>query len=221
VADRDAAYYKYVYNNPSVWWDRLNVTFPNFHRWETYVSAISQTTGRSIFVWQIPEGNQYFDTENNTNGHYQDNRAEYFFSHLSELAQSGIIALLFGAGNGGSTVHYDGMNDGVTNPTSFCTSDGISSGQVCNNHTSTVSDDDGGYLRMQAQQYFAGGGYPIATPTPGASTATATATSSPSATATRTATPAATVTRTPAPTPTRTSTSTPRPTATPRPKHKP
>ena len=44
---------------------------------------------------------------------------------------------------------------------SFCTSDGLSSGQICNNHTSTVSDDDGGYMRMEGQQYYAGGGYPL------------------------------------------------------------
>lgn len=209
VADRDAGYYKYVLNNANVWWDRLNMSFPNFHRWESYVSAISQTTGRSVIVWQIPEGNQYFDTENNTNGHYQDNRAEYFFSHMSELAQSGIIGLLFGAGNGGSTVNNDGMNDGITNPASFCTSDGLSSGQICNNHTSTVSDDDGGYLRMEGQQYYAGGGYPLGgsgTPTPG--TPTATATLSP------TATPTSTPTYVPA------ATATPRPTATPKPRHK-
>ena len=98
LADRNAGYYKYVLNNAAVWWDRLNVTVPNFHRWETYVSAASQAAGRSVIVWQIPEGNQYFATVNNTNGHYQDNRAEYFFSHLGELQQAGIIGLLFGAG---------------------------------------------------------------------------------------------------------------------------
>ncbi|HXT36593.1 MAG TPA: hypothetical protein VN837_13545 [Chloroflexota bacterium] len=187
VLDRDAAYYKYVYGDTSRWWDRLNVTFPNFHRWETYIGAASQTTGRSVIVWQIPEGNQYFDTENNTNGHYQDNRAEYFFGHLGELAQSGVIGLLFGAGNGGSTVHNDGMNDGITNPASFCGSDGLSSGQICDNHTSTVSDDDGGYLRMEAQQYYASGGYSLGGPTP---TNTPTAPPSPTATATNTLVPA-------------------------------
>src|SRR5205823_7479561 len=84
----------------------------------------------------------------------QDNRAEYFFSRMSELQQAGVIGLLFGAGNGGSTTQTDDKADGVTNPPSFCTSDGLSSGQVCNNHTSTVSDDDGGYLRMAAGNYY-------------------------------------------------------------------
>jgi hypothetical protein len=167
VADRDAGYYKYVLNNPRVWWDRLNVTFPNFHRWESYVSAASQTAGRSVIVWQIPEGNQYFATVNNSNGHYQDNRAEYFFAHLGELQQAGVIGLLFGAGNGGSTVHWDGVGDGITNPASICNSDGVSSGTICNNHTSAYADDDGGYIRMQAANYYANPpGNPTATPTP-------------------------------------------------------
>src|SRR5581483_4496070 len=158
VSDRDAGYYKYVYNNPNAFWDRLNVTFPNFQRWETYVGAAGQATGRPVMVWQVPEGNQYFDTENNTNGHYQDNRAEYFFGHIAELAQAGIIGVLFGAGNAGSTYHFDAMNDGVTNPPSFCTGDGLSSGQICTNHPSTVSDDDGGYIRLASQRYYKRGG---------------------------------------------------------------
>ncbi|MBV9281242.1 MAG: hypothetical protein JOZ41_14270, partial [Chloroflexi bacterium] len=174
VLDYDAGYYQVVQNDPTRWWDRLNVTFPNFHRWETYVGAISQTSGKSVIVWQIPVGNQYFDTENNTDGHYQDNRAEYFFGHIAELAQSGIIGLLFGGGPPSSTVS-DAMGDGVTNPAPFCTSYGVSSGQICNNHTSTVSDDDGGYIRMEGQQYYANGVYPLN----GSSTSTPTATVSP------------------------------------------
>jgi len=207
VGDRDAGYYKYVYNNPHAWWDKLNVTFPNFHRWETYIGAVHSAAGKPIMIWQIPEGNQYFDTENNTNGHYQDNRAEYFFGHMDELAQAGVIGLLFGAGNGGSTVNADGMNDDVTNPASLCTSDGVSSGQVCNTNTSTVSDDDGGYLRMAGQQYYANGGYPLT----GSSPATATNTPIPP-TATNTLIPA-TATNTPIP-PTATNTPVP-PTSTP------
>jgi hypothetical protein len=122
---------------------------------------VRDTTGRWIVVWQIPLGNQYFQTQNNTNGHYQDNRAEYFFGHVQELINSGVIGLLFGRGNAGSTTNTDDRNDGITNPSSFCTTDGTSSGQVCNNHASTVADDDGGYLRMAAQNYFTS---PVALP---------------------------------------------------------
>ncbi len=169
VLDRDAGYYKYVEHNPSVWWDRLSVAFPNFLRWESYIRAAHLAAGRPFLIWQIPEGNQYFDSENNTDGHYQDNRAEYFFAHIGQLAQAGIVGLLFGAGNAGSTVHWDGKRDGITNPPSFCTGDGLSSGRICNDHISTVTDDDGGYLRMKARQYYAGGGYRLAGPTAAAS----------------------------------------------------
>jgi len=155
VADRDAGYYKYVYGRSNAFWDRLNSTLPNFHVWEQYLKAVTTTTGKSAIVWQIPLGNQWFQTENNTDGHYQDNRAEYFFSHLAELKQTGVIALLFGRGNGGSTTNEDDKADGVTNPPSICKTDGVSSGQVCNNHASTVSDDDGGYVRMASTSYYA------------------------------------------------------------------
>jgi hypothetical protein len=153
VADRDAAYYKYVVGR-DVFWDRFNVAFPNFHRWEHYVRSVADASGRPVVLWQVPEGNQYYRTESNSDGHYQDNRAEYFFGHVGELIDSGVIAVLFGAGNGGSTVHTDGKGDGVTNPPSFCTTDGVSSGQVCNGHDSSWPDDDGGFIRLSAQTYY-------------------------------------------------------------------
>jgi hypothetical protein len=100
VLDRDAGQYQALYGS-NRWWDRLNVSYPNFHRWEQYLSAVvSSSGGKPVLLWQVPVGNQYFDTENNTNGHYQDNRAEYLFGHLSELQQSGIIGAMFGPGNG-------------------------------------------------------------------------------------------------------------------------
>jgi len=154
VADRDAGYYEQVLGR-DVWWDRLNVTFPNFHRWEAYVRAVTAAATRPAIVWQIPLGNQYFDTEDNTDGHYQDNRVEYFLSNPGELVNAGIIGLLFGRGNAGSTTYTDDQGDGVTNPASFCTTDGVSSGTICDTNASTSSDDDGGYLRMAAAAYYA------------------------------------------------------------------
>jgi hypothetical protein len=99
-------------------------------------------------------GNQWFQTENDSDGHYQDNRVEYFLGHVEELVDAGVIGVLFGSGNGGSTVQWDGTGDGVTNPASFCTTDGLSSGTICNDHASSTSDDDGGYLRVTAAEYF-------------------------------------------------------------------
>ncbi len=60
---------------------------------------------------------------------------------------------MFGAGNAGSTTNND-SGDGVTNPPAICTSDGTSSGQICNDHQSSVADDDGGFIRMSGAAYF-------------------------------------------------------------------
>jgi hypothetical protein len=152
--DRDAGQYKALYRQ-NRWWDRLNVTYPNFHRWEQFLQgAGSADGGKSVVLWQVPVGNQYFDAENNSDHHYQDNRAEYIFGNVPELIQSGIVGAIFASGNAGNTTYTDASGDGVTNPPSFCTTDGVSSGQICNNHTSTVSDDDGGFIRMSAQSYY-------------------------------------------------------------------
>lgn len=153
VADRDAAYYKFVVGR-NVWWDRNNVTLPNFHQWESYLQGVRDVTSAPFVVWQVPVGNQVYRTMSNTDGHYQDNRAEYFFAHIPELSSLGIIGLMFGAGAGGPTNNYDAKGDGVTNPASFCTTDGTSTGQICNVAVSTSSDDDGGYLRETAGAYY-------------------------------------------------------------------
>jgi hypothetical protein len=189
--DRDAGQYKAVFGQ-NRWWDRQNASFPNFRRWEQYLQATSSADGgKSMLLWQVPVGNQYFATENNTNGHYQDNRAEYIFSHVPELIQAGVVGAVFASGNAGNTTYTDSMKDGVTNPGSLCTSDGTSSAQICNNHTSTVSDDDGGFIRMSGQAYYQ---KPVSLSGTSAS-ATSTATATVVATQTRTAT--ATPTRTP------------------------
>lgn len=156
AGDRDAAYAKYVLGRSNAFWDKTNTNLPNFKRWEQYVKAISSANGgKKVIVSLVPVGNQYFKTMNNTYGHYQDNKAEYLFGHVDELASSGIIGVIFGRGNDGSSVQFDFMKDGITNPAAICGSDGLSGGTVCNNHDSTVSDDDGGYLRMAGRSYYA------------------------------------------------------------------
>ncbi|MBV9893828.1 MAG: hypothetical protein JO020_06650 [Chloroflexi bacterium] len=184
--DRDAGQYKALYGQ-NRWWDRLNVSLPNFHRWEQYLQSTSTADGgKSLLLWQVPVGNQYFDTENNTNDHYQDNRPEYIFSHIQELIGIGVTGAIFAPGNSGNTGYGDSDNDGVVNFAPICTTDGVSSGQICNNHTATVSDDDGGFIRMSAQSYYqnpvslgsGGGGGPTATPTPTQTSVPATYTSS-------------------------------------------
>jgi hypothetical protein len=125
------------------WWDRNNITFPNFTRYLSFINNLSRDTHRRVIMWQVPIGNQYFETMNNTPGHYQDNRAEYILAHVPDFAAAGIVAVLFGPGSGG-TMNIDMMNDGITNPSpveSYECHD-------CNTHSSQYPDDDGGYLRI-------------------------------------------------------------------------
>ncbi len=176
VADHDSG-------QSGIWWDRNNVTFPNFARYLQYASGLSAGTGRRIMMWQVPAGNQYFDTEDNSQGHTQDNRAEYILGHIADFARAGIIGVLFGPGNGG-TWPGDARKDGVTNPAPISTYEC----NRCNSHTSTYSDDDGGYLRLFVGQYYHSGVYALsgtlATPAPSAtSPSSSTATPVPSATA--------------------------------------
>jgi hypothetical protein len=152
--DRDAGQYTVQFNQ-NRWWDRLNVKFPNFTRWEQYLHGASIADNNTpLLLWQVPLGNQYFLSENNTDGHFQDNRVEYIFGHIPELIQAGIVGALLGPGNAGNTTFGDARHDGVTNPTATCTTSGTSGGQICNDHPSTLADDDGGYVRLMAQAYY-------------------------------------------------------------------
>ena len=120
------------------------------------MSGITSDTGKPAVVWQVPIGNQYFRTDDGSPWHRQDNRAQYFFGHVQEMEAAGIVAVMFGSGgNNQSTENIDAAGDGVTNPPAQCTSLGVSSGQVCNDHVSSVSDDDGGYLRLAGAAYYA------------------------------------------------------------------
>jgi hypothetical protein len=130
------------------WWDRYNKTFPNFSRYLNFIGSLSKATHRRIVLWQVPMGNQYFDTMDNSQGHYQDNRAEYILGHVKDFAKAGVIAVLFGAGNDG-TKNIDAMQDGVTNPDPITNYECNGS----NTHVSQFADDDGGYLRIFVGKY--------------------------------------------------------------------
>lgn len=152
VSDRDSG-------QGAAWWDPTNVTFPNFARYLTFVSDVTKATGKRVMLWQVPEGNQYFDTENNANHHTQDNRATYILGHVADFARAGIVGVLFGPGNGGTSID-DAANDGITNPAP------ISGFQcnLCNNHVSVYPDDDGGYLRLFVGAYYTHGPLRLANP---------------------------------------------------------
>src|SRR6202171_748240 len=160
--DHDAGWWEK--NGGSHWWDPTNTTFPNFSRYLAWVSELKLKTGRQQVAWQVPVGNQYFLTMNNTCGHYQDNVAPYFIAHPSALWSAGLVAVMFGKANGCQTSYADigthdaggPLGDGVTNNSNNPTTDLAGGCNACNTHTSVYADDDGGYLRIFVGAYYAG-----------------------------------------------------------------
>jgi hypothetical protein len=153
IIDRDAAFAEGKVLGRS-WWDLTDRTLPNFARWLVFVGALSTALDRRIVVWQVPIGNQRFRSMDNTPGHYQDNRAEYFLAHPDLLAAAGIGAVLFGPGLDDGTWYLDARHDGITSP------EPVSSFGCdrCNREIPSFADDDGGFLRAAVGAYYRGGG---------------------------------------------------------------
>jgi hypothetical protein len=107
TSDRDAGYYQVV-ENKNTWWDATNATLPDFHQDFTYVTALTIALSKPALYWQTPLGNTSL---NNTTGMYQDNRVDYFFAHMGELAAAHVVGAAFGAGaTGCTTPESDGGN---------------------------------------------------------------------------------------------------------------
>lgn len=144
------------------WWNPnltdARAAYPNFPRYLSWVATLWSQTGKPQVAWQVPEGNQYFLTMNNTCGHYQDDVAQYFLAHPHELYSAGLIAVLFGAGNSCQTTNEDSNpSDGITNNNGQPTADAATSGwcNACNTNVSQYPDNDGGYLRIFVGSYYA------------------------------------------------------------------
>ena len=160
----------------------------DFVRYARFISGYVADTGHRVVVWQIPLGNTKMRAMNDTWGHYQDNRAQWFLedpggTHLAMWRDAGVVALLFGGGADGTTCACDGQGDGVTNPAAI----------NGNTRLSLSADDDGGYFRERAAAYYASGGLdlgfgtppPPVTPPPPTVTWTRSATASPAVRARR------------------------------------
>jgi hypothetical protein len=155
-SDRDAAYYQIVQGS-NRWWDDTNVRQPTFNTMGAWVGRIVQLTQRRMMLWQVPNGNRVYRSENNTDGHYQDNRAEYFLdpttgrTHAQQWANFGVVGIMFGAGVGSQSHYFDYKRDGITNPAPI----------NGNDQTATYADDDGGYLRINIGNYYSTGTLPL------------------------------------------------------------
>jgi len=154
VADRDAG------QDGGTWWDATNTLYPNFTRYLAFAQALHAAARRDIVMWRVPEGNQFFDTEDNTAYHTEDNRAQYILGHVTDFAQAGIVGVLFGAAPGNSSID-DAAHDGITNPAPV---NGYGCNQ-CNVHESQYPDDDGGYLRLFVGAYYQQGALQLSSPT--------------------------------------------------------
>ncbi len=106
ASDRDAAWY--ATQGRDTWWDDTNATLPNFTQAFTWAGALAESVGKPIVWWQVPVGNPSLP---NTNQEWQDNRVDYFMTHMSEVATAHGVAVLFGAGDGAQTTpETDGGN---------------------------------------------------------------------------------------------------------------
>ncbi len=146
-SDRDSGWkVAHGQKESDAWWTER--TFVEFRDWS---GELHRQTGLPLVAWQIPMGNTIMAACNNSDGHYMDNRAEYFLEgypanrHIAEWAAQGYIGLLFGGGAGGCTDVRDGKKDGITNPAAVAGNKGT---------RSQFADDDGGYLRLRAANYY-------------------------------------------------------------------
>jgi hypothetical protein len=170
-SDRDAAFKQFVYGDGGQSWFDAD----DFRRSARFLGGFSAVAGKRIVMWQIPLGNTKMRAQNNTTGHYQDNRPEWLLdeparSHLAAFRDAGVVAFLFGGGAGGVTCACNAQNDGVTNPApingntiaSEAAVSGTAPSLVTRGTTPTLvtpyaADDDGGFFRWKAWQYYQAG----------------------------------------------------------------
>jgi len=150
-SDRDAGFYAKVENNPNTWFNPAD-----FHRHLLYAQTFVRLAGVRMVAWQIPLGNTLMSADDNTWGHFQDNRVQWLLgdssrAHLGQYVAAGFAGFLFGGGASGTTCACDADKDGVTNPAAI---DG-------NRRPSLSADDDGGYFKAQARSYYRAGALPL------------------------------------------------------------
>lgn len=102
VSDRDSAWYD-LQGQHWHWWNGTKGADAL-----AFYKLISEGTGKPLVLWQIPVGNM---TLNNTLNHYQDDKVDYLFSHLDQVADAHIAGLFFGPGHHEQTsAETDGGN---------------------------------------------------------------------------------------------------------------
>ncbi|MFF4588165.1 RICIN domain-containing protein [Streptomyces sp. NPDC001388] len=91
VSDRDAGWYAQPAHGSrdTFWTDQKAAASLKF--WKT----MAESVGKPVVLWQIPVGNM---AQNNTPGHFKDDKVDWLFAHMDQVANAHIAGLLFGAG---------------------------------------------------------------------------------------------------------------------------
>ncbi|MCY3021133.1 MAG: hypothetical protein NTW87_19135 [Planctomycetota bacterium] len=116
-----------------------------------YLSDFHKRTGLWIVMWQVPLGNYYFATCDNSPGHGTDGLAQALLEDypkndmIARFVQAGCCGWIFFGANNDSSHPYDAKKDGITNPQPI-------PGNLGNK--SEYPDDDGGYMRLRAANYY-------------------------------------------------------------------
>ncbi|GAA1150991.1 hypothetical protein GCM10009664_18670 [Kitasatospora gansuensis] len=104
VTDRDAGWYALpAHGSKDTYWNdqKANAALG-------FYKTMAEAVGKPVVLWQVPLGNM---AQNNTPGHYKDDKVDWFFSHLNQVADAHVAALLFGAGwSEQTTPETDGGN---------------------------------------------------------------------------------------------------------------
>lgn len=104
VSDRDAGWYAQPAHGGSdhFWTDQKAAAALQFYK------TMAESVGKPVVLWQIPVGNM---AQNNTLNHYKDDKVDWFFSHMDQVANAHVAGLLFGPGQQEQTsVETDGGN---------------------------------------------------------------------------------------------------------------
>ncbi len=179
-SDRDSAYHELVNHRGQAWYGA-----EDYRRHRLFLSTLVTRTSRPVVLWQIPLGNNVMRSCNNTAHHYQSNQVEWLLgdlgsTHLADYRQAGVIAFLFGAGDGNGTTATDAGSDGITNPatatspqsTATAVNDGTAATATAGSApafdpatrtltTPYAANDDGGYFRWRAWAYYQQGALPL------------------------------------------------------------
>jgi|GEM_PF-1210173 len=104
VSDRDAGWYAQPAHGGSdhFWNDQKAAAALQFYK------TMAESVGKPVVLWQIPVGNM---AQNNTLNHYKDDKVDWFFAHMDQVANAHVAGLFFGPGQQEQTsVETDGGN---------------------------------------------------------------------------------------------------------------